>query len=136
MLGNCNAALNDSRKAIQLDDTFEKGYIRMCKCLIMLGDIVQSERIIQKYLAINPTSVVFKTELQNIKTLQEIEDKINNSYEKQDYRTTVFHIETALKIATNCQRYKLKKAECLAFLGRIDVIIITILINIQLNFYL
>jgi DnaJ family protein C protein 7 len=120
MTGDNSAALIDARKSIQLDERFEKGYIRLCKCLIILGDIVGAEQTIKKWLAIEPKSTSLKTEAQNCKILREIEEKANANYEKNEYRTTVYHMDSALKIATNCQRYKLRKAECLALLGRTD----------------
>jgi DnaJ family protein C protein 7 len=49
-----------------------------------------------------------------------LEERVLQCYEKQDYRTCLFHIDSALKIAQVCQRYKLLKAECLAMLGRME----------------
>ena len=37
MLGMYKKALDDAQKAVALDSTFTKGYIRMAKCYIALG---------------------------------------------------------------------------------------------------
>lgn len=104
MLGECKAAIADSKKSISLDDKFEKGYVRIAKCLIMLGDIVGAEQIIKKYQTIVPKSTALNLEIQNCKTLRDLQDKGNASYEKKDFRTTVYYMNSALKIADKCQR--------------------------------
>ncbi|KAG5676507.1 hypothetical protein PVAND_006338 [Polypedilum vanderplanki] len=120
MLGNYKDALNDAKKSIQLDSKFEKGYLRAAKCCLLLGDLVQTEQTIKKFLEIDAHNTALKTEIQNLQQLRALEEKISQCYEKQDYRTCLFHIDSALKIAQACQRYKLLKAECLAMLGRMD----------------
>lgn len=37
------------------------------------------------------------------------------------HRPAVQHIESALKVATACMKYKIMKAECLINVGRLDV---------------
>jgi DnaJ homolog subfamily C member 7 len=118
MLGNYKEAHNDAKKSIALDSKFEKGYLRAAKCCLLLGDLVQTEQTIKKFLELDPKNTALKAEIQNLKQLRQFEEKINQCYEKQDYRTCLFHIDSALKIAQACQRLKLLKAECLALLGR------------------
>lgn len=120
MLSNYKEALNDAKKSISLDSKFEKGYMRAAKCCILLGDLVQTEQTIKKFLEIDPRNTALKGEIQNLKQLRMYEDKANECYDKQDYRTCLFHVDSALKIAQACQRYKLLRAECLACLGRVD----------------
>lgn len=120
MLGDCGAALKDSKCAVRLDDKFEKGYIRMAKCYVLLGDIIHAEQTINQLLAIDPKNISLKTESHNCSVLKDYEEKAKQSYDKNDYRTVVYHMDNAIKIARNCQRFKLLRAECLALLGRID----------------
>lgn len=42
MLGMYKKALEDAQKAVSLDSTFTKGYIRMAKCCIALGKCLNS----------------------------------------------------------------------------------------------
>lgn len=120
MLANYKEALNDARKSISLDSKFEKGYLRVAKCCLLLGDLVQTEQIIKRFLEIDSRNTALKGEIQNLKQLRTYEEKATQCYNKQDYRTCLFHVESALKVAQACQRYKLLKAECLALLGRMD----------------
>lgn len=120
MIGDCIAALADARKSVQLDEKFEKGYVRMAKCLILLGDIVGAEQTVKKWLSMEPKSTSLNTEVHNCSVLRDLEQKANATYDKKDFRTTIYHMDNALKIAINCTRFKLRKAECLALLGRVD----------------
>ncbi|GAB0090933.1 protein cutoff-like [Sergentomyia squamirostris] len=56
-------------------------------------------------------------EIQQVHQLRNLEASSLISYEKKEYRKTIFQMNRALKIAPSCQRYKLLKAECLALLG-------------------
>lgn len=76
-----------------------------------LGDLVQTEQVIKKFLEQDSSNTALKSEIQSLKQLRMIEEKVNLSYEKQDYRTCLYHVDSALKIAHACQRLKLIKAE-------------------------
>jgi len=120
MLGDYKAALKDSRQAISIDDRFEKGYVRMAKCCLALGDIVGAEQTIKRLEEIDPNSTALKLEAQQCKQLRLLEQKANQCFTKKDYRTAVFHADSALKIAPDCLKFKLLKAESLALLGRTE----------------
>lgn len=121
MLNDFNSALSDSKHAIQLDNTFEKGYIRMAKCSLALGDIIGTEQAIKCLLQLDANSKALASEQKSCKFLREIEEVAKMAYDKKDYRTVIYHMDNVLKVATACSKYKLLKAECLAFLGRVDV---------------
>lgn len=87
MLGDYKAALNDSRQAVALDDKFEKGYVRIAKCCLALGDIVGAELTIKKLHEIDPNSVALKGHDQQCKQLRQLGEKAYQCYEKKDYRT-------------------------------------------------
>ncbi|XP_055713656.1 dnaJ homolog subfamily C member 7 [Phlebotomus papatasi] len=120
MLGDYKQALSDARQAIDLDPSFEKGFIRIAKCCLMLGDLVGVEQAVKALLNLEPRSNVLNAEIQSVLQLRDLEAKSVISYDKKDFRTTVFQMDSALKIAPACQRYKLLKAECLALLGRVE----------------
>lgn len=87
MLGNYKSALNDSRQAIALDDKFEKGYVRITKCCLALGDIVGAEQTIKTLLEIDPKNISLKGEAQQCKQLRSLQEKASQCFEKNDYRT-------------------------------------------------
>lgn len=121
MVGDYKSALEDSRTAIVLDATFEKGYVRIVKCCLAMGDVVGAEQAIKRFTEIDAKNTVLQGEIQNCKSLRVHGEKADASYQQQDYRTAVYHTDSALKIAPASIKYKLLKAECLAMLGRIDV---------------
>lgn len=121
MLADYKAAVEDSRRAVQLDKTFEKGYMRIAKCCVALGDTVAAEQAIKRILELNAKSTIVNAEIQSCKLLRVHEDTARTCYQSQDYRTAVYHADSALKIAPAGLKFKLLKAECLALLGRITV---------------
>ncbi|XP_063700555.1 dnaJ homolog subfamily C member 7-like [Culicoides brevitarsis] len=121
MLGRYNEALKDARQSVQIDPNFEKGYVRVAKCCLALGDLVGAEQAIKKLLEIatNGENLV-KTEVDQLKQLRGLEEKARECYDKQDYRTCLYQMEQALKLSPVCRKYQLMKGECLALLGRLD----------------
>ncbi|XP_055540830.1 dnaJ homolog subfamily C member 7 isoform X2 [Wyeomyia smithii] len=120
MLGEYKSALRDAKMAVTLDDKFEKGYMRIAKCCLLMGDLVGTEQAIKKFLEIDPVSQSLKHELLGLKQLRDINEKAASCYDKQDYRTCLYHCDNAIKIAPASIHYKLLKAECLAMLERFD----------------
>lgn len=87
MMGDYKGALKDSRDAIQFDDTFAKGYDRIIKCCLSLGDIVGAEQAIRKLSDIGSNNDICNKYEEQCKQLRSVGDKINQCYEKMDYRT-------------------------------------------------
>lgn len=54
MLNRFEDALEDVRKAVQLDPTFVRGYIRMAKCGIAMGDLTTAEYALKKVQELQP----------------------------------------------------------------------------------
>lgn len=121
MLGDFKSALADSRQSIELDNKFEKSYIRIVKCCLALGDIVGCEQAIKKILETETLNAAVNVELGNCKQLRALEEKAFSSYKQKDYRTALYHADGCLKYAPASLKYKLLKAECLVLLGRIEV---------------
>lgn len=132
MLKDYKSALNDSKLAIQLDQTFEKGYIRIARCNLFMGDINGAEQIIKKFLELNPNSKALDGEQQSCKNLREIEKVAKVAYDQKNYLTFLSHMDNALKILPDLYKYKLMKAECLVFLERVQVILNILLRHVQI----
>lgn len=73
---------------------------------------------IEEGLKIEPESAAFNSEVQNYQFLEKQQTEIDTAYDTKDYRKALFHTEQCLGIALACKRLKVKKAECLAYLGR------------------
>ncbi|XP_032831508.2 dnaJ homolog subfamily C member 7 isoform X1 [Petromyzon marinus] len=118
MLSRYREALEDSQKAVRLDDTFVKGHLREGKCHVALGSSNASVRCFQKVLELEPSNKQAEQELKNASVLLEFENMAEKAFEKKDYRKVVYCMERALTYAIACPKLKIKKAECLALLGR------------------
>ncbi|XP_062120752.1 dnaJ homolog subfamily C member 7 isoform X2 [Drosophila sulfurigaster albostrigata] len=120
MLLNYNSALTDARHAIRLDPSFEKAYVRVAKCCLALGDIIGTEQAVKTVAELDSQSKALSSEQQAVQKLRQLETTIQSNYDSQAYRNVVFYLDSALKLAPACLRYRLLKAECLAYLGRCD----------------
>lgn len=120
MLGDYKAALRDAKQSVQIDAFFEKGYMRIAKCSLLMGDLIGTEQAIRKFLELDPSSQALKQEVHSLKQLRDLNEKAAFSYDKRDYRTCLYHCDNAIKIAPASIHYKLLKAECLALLERFD----------------
>ncbi|KAK4880754.1 hypothetical protein RN001_008900 [Aquatica leii] len=118
MLNNFQEALSDARKAVQLDSSFIKGYQRVVKCGIALGDIMTAEQAIAKIIELDPTNASLNNDQKAIEIIKQYEHEAVKAYDKKDFRKVIYCMDRCLDQAPTCNRYKIKKAECLAFLGR------------------
>lgn len=87
MIGDFKGALKDSRDAVSFDDKFAKGYDRIIKCCLTLGDIVAAEQTIKKLAELGSNNDICNKYEEQCKQLRAYEDKIVQCYEKKDFRT-------------------------------------------------
>ncbi|KAJ8920970.1 hypothetical protein NQ315_015764 [Exocentrus adspersus] len=118
MLNKYEEALEDVRKCVQLDPKSVRGYIRMAKCSMALGDLMTAEYAIKKVQELQPEGSGIANELKSFEKLKQFEGEAVKAYEKKDFRKVVYCMDRCLDEAPTCTKYKLMKAECLAFLGR------------------
>jgi len=119
MLGQFVQALEDARTSVQFDPNFVKGYVRVAKCCVALGELHAARQAINTAMSINKDdSVKFDLEKTSLDFLDKHDANLRVAFEQRDYRKALYHIDQALKIASASQKLKLSRAECLAFLGR------------------
>merc|ERR1739838_698748 len=118
MLGKYHDALNDAREAVRLDSTFVKGYIRVAKCNIALGDATAALSVLRQATEFEPSNRIVRDEINNGQALIRCQEEVTKAAEKQDYRTAIFHLDRALELAVGCRNLKINKAEYLVFLHR------------------
>lgn len=118
MLCNYQAALNDARRSVDLDNVFVKGYIRMLKCAIALGDVMTAETSIGKIKELEPDNNAIEAEVNILQFLKQYEGEATKAREKQDFRKIVYCMDRCLSQAPTCNRYKVCKAENLVLLAR------------------
>uniref|UniRef100_UPI00358E8E4B dnaJ homolog subfamily C member 7-like n=1 Tax=Myxine glutinosa TaxID=7769 RepID=UPI00358E8E4B len=118
MLSRYQHALEDAQQAVRIDDSFVKGHLREGKCHLALGSAYAAIRSFQRVLELEPNSKPAENELLNARALLEYENMAEKDFAKQDFRKVVFCMDRALDYAAACTKLKIKKAECLAMLGR------------------
>ncbi|XP_026277240.1 dnaJ homolog subfamily C member 7 [Frankliniella occidentalis] len=118
MLNQYNDALADVRKSLEIDPKLVKGYLRMAKCCMMMGDLSAADKALLKVQEMEPNNPQLVPERINLGTLQKYTDDAEKCLEKKDFRKVVFLMDRVLEIVRGCQRFLLIKAESLALLGR------------------
>lgn len=97
---------------------FILGYVRIAKCGIALGDLTIADQAIKKVKELDVDNSTIDNEVRSLEALKQFEREATVAFEKKDYRKVVYCMDRCLQHAPTCVRYKITKAECLAFLGR------------------
>ncbi|XP_071874510.1 dnaJ homolog subfamily C member 7-like [Bombus fervidus] len=118
MLDKYPPALKDAKKCIELDPKVYKAYVRIIKCCLILGDIVQAETTLSKLLEIDPENKDITTEKEDLEYVKKFLKDADTAYNVKDYRKVIYCMDRCCDISNRCTRFKLTKAECLVFLGR------------------
>eukprot|EP00088_Acartia_fossae_P023267 TRINITY_DN2432_c0_g1_i1.p1 TRINITY_DN2432_c0_g1~~TRINITY_DN2432_c0_g1_i1.p1 ORF type:complete len:503 (-),score=178.02 TRINITY_DN2432_c0_g1_i1:1243-2751(-) len=113
MLGQPRQALEDSKTATSLDPLFVKGWSRLAKCSVMLGDTVTARQAMQRAGGNDSDQ-----EKRNLDVLERFKEETMNSLNTKDHRRALYCLDKCLEIATHSLPLKALRAECLAFLGR------------------
>jgi DnaJ family protein C protein 7 len=118
MLSQFTQALADAKCSVQLDASFVKGYVRVSKCHVALGDAISAQQATDKALQIEPNNAAALQEKTSIQQLINYLADYNQAYQAKDYRKSLFCLDRALAISSASRQLKISRAECLAFLGR------------------
>merc|ERR1711970_1435401 len=115
MLGQPRQALEDARTSTNLDPDFTKGWTRVARCCVMLGDTVSAKQALTKLGNLGEDN---PTEQRNIETVEKMVSDSQQAYQGKDYRKSLWCLDKALEVASHSLAIKTSRAECLAFLGR------------------
>lgn len=119
MLGQFVQALEDARTSVTLDPNFVRGYVRVAKCCLALGQLHAARQAINTAMSINKDeSINFDLEKTSLEFLDKHDSNLKLAFQQADYRKALYHIEQSLKMASASLRLKISRAECLAFLAR------------------
>ena len=86
MLSQFTQALTDAKCSVELDSNFVKGYIRVSKCCVALGDAISAQQAIDKALQIEPNNAAALQEKSSVKQLVTYLADYNQAYQAKDYR--------------------------------------------------
>jgi DnaJ family protein C protein 7 len=117
MLHQYRLGLDDARKAVALDRSFARGYIRIAKCSLALGRLTEANTAFSAVRGLSLTNSAIVPEVNKLDAVIASYAEGKKAYLEQDYRKCIFCTDKILKYVP-CARYKLQKAACLAFLGR------------------
>ena len=86
MLLQFSQALEDAKNSVTLDPAFIKGYVRVAKCCLTLGDTASARQAIEKAESIDQGNTSVNQEKNNLNTLEKFKDDALVAYNAGDYR--------------------------------------------------
>lgn len=113
-------ALADALKAIEIDSSHWKGYLRAINIFLILGDINQAENFIKKLEVVTVVDSLKFNEIPKLVQLKECQIKIDQFYNERNFKECLKFLESAMKISNACENYENLKAECAVMLGLYD----------------
>lgn len=87
MLNDYTAALDDCTRAVQLDESFTKGYLRAAKCHLMLGNPSLSIDYYHKVLQFEKGNKQAQSEMDVSRKVLGYMDRAKSETQKGEYRT-------------------------------------------------
>jgi len=115
MLGQPRQALEDAKTSTSLDPAFEKGWTRLARCCVLMGDTVTARQALTKLGELGGENVA---EQRNVDLVERLRADGQQAYQSGDFRRSLYCIDKALEVSTHSLSLKASRAECLAFLGR------------------
>lgn len=86
MMGDYKGALNDSQYAVSIDDKFAKGYHRIIKCCLALGDVVTAEEATKNLAKIESVKSTCTNYRRQCKRLRSYSQKIEQYHSKRNFK--------------------------------------------------
>eukprot|EP00096_Caligus_rogercresseyi_P006504 TRINITY_DN2298_c0_g1_i1.p1 TRINITY_DN2298_c0_g1~~TRINITY_DN2298_c0_g1_i1.p1 ORF type:complete len:706 (-),score=197.83 TRINITY_DN2298_c0_g1_i1:737-2854(-) len=120
MLGQYSNALEDARRSVSINSEFIKGYVRVAKCCLMLGDVLSAKHAIQQVETLDPGNTSLKAEVLSLEHLENYKSNADAAFRAGDYRKAVYLLNQCHSIASGANDIKVYLAECYAYLGRLD----------------
>lgn len=127
-------AVADALKAVEVDPSYWKGYLRSINCFLIMGDIKHAGDFIKKCEknVAGIDSIKFN-EIPKLKTLTQFDDNVDKHFKDKSYQECLKSLDGALKIAKCCIKYRDMKTECLIMLEKFDEATQIVNAALQLN---
>ena len=92
MLSQFSQALEDAKCSVQKDQKFVKGYVRVAKCCVALGDTASAQQAIDKALELEPNNIAILQEKSSIQQLATYQNDFNQAYAAKDFRKVILQV--------------------------------------------
>ena len=110
MLENYPEALRDAESATNLEPKLTKGWRRIARCYVKLGDTISARQALEKLNSLGEDDI---SEKKNIEKIESMKKESMLAKHCNDYKKSVYFINKALDIATSSASLKISKAKCL-----------------------
>ncbi|XP_008556972.1 dnaJ homolog subfamily C member 7 isoform X1 [Microplitis demolitor] len=120
MLSRYELALIDAKLSVQHDPQFSKGYARIAKCAIIVGNIIEAKAALTKLKELDPSNTVLATEQKKYNQVSEFLRKAYTASGEKNYNEALININKSLEISTHCVDLRLKKGDYLMLLEKFN----------------
>lgn len=114
LLEDYNAGLEDAQNAVSIDKSFVKGYLRIVRCGLALGEVNVAEKAIRRLRELKVCDSLFKSDIEKCDLLRM---SVNAPTWTWSGVLGLKRISWAMKIAPASLKFKMIKADCLFMLG-------------------
>ena len=97
MLSQFPQALEDARTSVTLDPAFVKGYVRMAKCCLTLGDAANAGQALDKASSVEGQNSSVIQEKNNLATLEKFKADAQTAHDAKDFRKVTLNKRKFLK---------------------------------------
>ncbi|XP_038072448.1 dnaJ homolog subfamily C member 7-like [Patiria miniata] len=118
MLDKYQQGLEDVQRALRIDNTLIKGYLREAKCHIALGFADAAIRSLNQVVDFEPGNKQAQSEMRAAKMVQHHDQDGHKAFDAGDYRKVVYNMDRAIDHSPACTKFKVKRAEALAKMKR------------------
>ncbi|XP_071792021.1 dnaJ homolog subfamily C member 7-like isoform X1 [Asterias amurensis] len=118
MLDKYQKGLEDVQRAIGIDSTLVKAYLREAKCHLALGFADASVRSLNRVIELDPHNKQAQSELRAAKLVQHHDKDSDKAFESGDFRKVVYLMDRAIEHSPASTKFKVKRAEALAKMRR------------------
>mmetsp|Transcript_34841 Transcript_34841/g.56266 ORF Transcript_34841/g.56266 Transcript_34841/m.56266 type:complete len:477 (+) Transcript_34841:222-1652(+) len=120
MLKKFDEAFGDSKKAMEVDPAFVKGYIRGAKCQLQQGKLREAQMVLDDCLRTNPESPDAVKELETIKAVQLDWEKARELLGKSDFDRASYFIDRINPLCPDAPELMRMRADMLIGRGKYD----------------
>lgn len=117
-MGQYQDALTDARKALEIKPTHIKACIRLIKCAMILGNVVEAEAALSTLSEVDPKNEFIAPQRKKLKEVQKHLAKETEAAQSKQYSKALFEISKCLGTCSRSIPFKLRKGEYLALIGK------------------
>lgn len=118
MLNQYQEAAGDAVRSVELDENFTKGFLRLARCQVALGELQRALDSYKRALVLEPSNKEVSQQMTLLGRLQTSINEAEARHSSGDHRTALFMLDRALEHMPAAYHLRFRRAEFLVALRR------------------